>query len=185
MTTNSSSNLASCSIGIAASPIQRRRQNPSCCRNRSRQFLAVFVLMLPCTFAFSLIMTAYKPPVKSSVSKIRNSRYSDHVHHDKPQSRSSTHKAAYVGALAPPSQPNRSKSFEKRMRELVVGVPKPQQTTKKAAPEGARKLPPNVCTVQTLADYKKIVGDEKDKVVAVRFHAPWCRVSSETNICQL
>jgi thiol-disulfide isomerase/thioredoxin len=36
-------------------------------------------------------------------------------------------------------------------------------------------LPSNVFTVESLADYKVVVGDERERVVAVRFYAPWCR----------
>ena len=32
-------------------------------------------------------------------------------------------------------------------------------------------------TLSTLEEYKKIVGDEKEKMVAVRFHATYCKVS--------
>ena len=43
-------------------------------------------------------------------------------------------------------------------------------------PETAsRHLPSNVVTVETLAEYKTVVGDETHKVVAVRFYAPWCK----------
>jgi hypothetical protein len=151
---------------------------------RRQQFFAVCtlfaILMLPSTTAFSsLSMAAYKPPVKSSVSKIRNNRYSssstETVHHNRAQSRSPTQKSAYAGALNPPTRSSRqSRSFESRMRDLVLGTPKPK--TKAPPAEGARTLPSNVFTVETLEDYKKVVGDEKEKLVAVRFHAPWCRV---------
>ena len=35
--------------------------------------------------------------------------------------------------------------------------------------------PSNVIEVTSLEDYKKVVADETDKIVAVRFYAPWCR----------
>ena len=35
-------------------------------------------------------------------------------------------------------------------------------------------------TVKTLEDYKDIVADEKDRLVAVRFYAPWCRSCKES-----
>lgn len=114
---------------------------------------------IPYGEAFSATMT-YKPPVKSSVNKIRTSR----------QSRTSTsHKSAYAGALAPPvptSQPRRS--FEKRMRDLVLPHKRPS-----VAPASTR--PANLVTVRSLLEYKKVVADEKDRIVAVRFHSPYCR----------
>lgn len=39
----------------------------------------------------------------------------------------------------------------------------------------ARRLPSNVQKVETLEEYKRIVGDESSKPVFVRFYAPWCR----------
>jgi thiol-disulfide isomerase/thioredoxin len=37
-----------------------------------------------------------------------------------------------------------------------------------------------VHTVSTLRDYKKVVADETDRIVAVRFYAPWCRACRAT-----
>ena len=113
---------------------------------------------LPCSEAFSLTME-YKPPVKSSVSRIRTSR----------QSRVSTsHKSAYAGAIAPPSRPT-PHSFERRMRDLVLPKKKPT-----VVPDSR---PANLKVVETLLDFKRVVADEEDRVVAVRFYSPFCRVS--------
>ena len=118
----------------------------------------VACLALPCSEAFSLTME-YKPPVKSSVSRIRSSR----------QSRVSTsHKSAYAGALAPPSRPT-PHSFERRMRDLVL--PKKKPTTVQTD-----SRPANLKVVETLLDFKRVVADEEDRVVAVRFYSPFCRV---------
>lgn len=124
-------------------------------------WLAVMVLItvvsLPCTEAFSLRMD-YQPPVKSSVDRIRRSR----------RSRVSTsHKSAYAGTLAPPAPP---RSFEKRMRDLVLPKAKPS-----LAPAPAAR-PANFKTVKTLLDFKTVVADEPEKIVAVRFYSPYCRV---------
>ena len=43
------------------------------------------------------------------------------------------------------------------------------------AQQRRRILPSNVHEVTTLDEYKKIVGEESDQVVAVRFFAPWCK----------
>lgn len=60
------------------------------------------------------------------------------------------------------------------MRNLVLGAPQ-----RKLAPSPQRtkrqSLPQNVHVIENLADYKAIVGDERHKLVVVRFYATWCR----------
>ena len=41
-----------------------------------------------------------------------------------------------------------------------------------AAAAGSR---PTILAVDTLEDYKRVVVDERDSIVVVRFHAPWCK----------
>lgn len=58
--------------------------------------------------------------------------------------------------------------FTKRMRNLAL----PKASPKKKNISGR---PSNVIEVTSLEDYKHVVGEETDKIVAVRFYAPWCR----------
>ena len=112
----------------------------------------------------------YRPPVKSSVSKLHDRRGNS-------AGRTSPKASAHAGALSPPisSSPLESStvsgtsSFERRMRDLVLGNQKRKPSTQK------KNVPPNVHVVQNLQDYKRLVGDERTKLVAVRFYAPWCR----------
>jgi thiol-disulfide isomerase/thioredoxin len=73
--------------------------------------------------------------------------------------------AASLAAPVTSSSPN----FGGRMRDLVLE----RQNAQKQAPK--KKLPSNVYTVETLEEYKKVVGDETNKVVCVRFFARWCK----------
>jgi thiol-disulfide isomerase/thioredoxin len=123
---------------------------------------AMLLMVLPFAASFTMEMT-YKPPVQSSVSKLRNSRFPKQD--TPPTSRSNSSKKA-TAALNHPDLIS-APSFEERMLGLV------QQPEKPAAPK--RNLPPNVFTVETLEEYKEVVGDETNKLVAVRFFAPWCR----------
>jgi hypothetical protein len=129
--------------------------------------------ILPVVESFNLWMGEYQPPVKSSVSKLYDRRFPrDFSTGGKTPSRSSS-REAYAGAIAQPTQTGTS--FERRMRDLVLGTqsltrPKPQVVRSPAAPA-------NVLTIETLQEYKKVVGDENERMVAVRFYAPWCRVS--------
>ena len=69
------------------------------------------------------------------------------------------------------SQP---KSFEERMREMVNGGRK--KSTGSTTVDNESKLPTNVKIVKTLEEYRRVVGGERDRIVVVRFFAPWCKV---------
>ena len=66
-------------------------------------------------------------------------------------------------------------NFEKRMRTML----EEQKVAKKtAATQQVNKIPTSVIQqVLSLEEYKSVVMEETDKIVVVRFHAPWCRVS--------
>jgi thiol:disulfide interchange protein len=61
------------------------------------------------------------------------------------------------------------------MRQLVVGTSIQPQPKVNTAPTSAS--PANVMTIKTLSDFRDVVANEKDKIIAVRFHATWCKVS--------
>ena len=168
----------------------RRAPTSASARWQSMRFAALvacaaFLLQAPSTTsALSSVTMAYKPPVKSSVSKLRSSSRipTDPTRGaalNNPPVRSPTSRSSFAGALAPPAgfvgtpnpAPVPTECFEKRMRNLVLGNPAIKKRTRTV------QKPANVVTVETLADYKRVVADEKDRVVAVRFHGEWCRVS--------
>lgn len=62
-------------------------------------------------------------------------------------------------------------NFAQRMKNLIK---KDSQKTKRPpTPEGT---PSNLIRLTTLQEFKQVVGDEKDKLVVVRWYAPWCKV---------
>ena len=155
--------------------------------------------------AFRISME-YRPPVKSSVRKLGgldsrgylastpsggSSSSSSAASGGNRDVQRAAHALSYHGAAASPATTARSpvrQSFERRMRNLVLGNPQPPQTNHHAPTENALlspsrttmprvALPPNVRTVHSLSDYKALVGDERNKMVVVRFYADWCRVS--------
>ena len=69
----------------------------------------------------------------------------------------------------------RRSSFKDRMRNIVV-KDSGQSADAKVGEKNGR--PSNVKECATLDDYKVVVGDERDKLVVVRFYATWCKVSS-------
>jgi thiol-disulfide isomerase/thioredoxin len=83
------------------------------------------------------------------------------------------------------SRPSSSSSrgdFESRMRKLLngrVGLGgnrrKIQSEPSSDIDRRVHGLPTNFHVVQTLQEYKEVVGDEKEKIVCTRFFAPWCK----------
>jgi thiol-disulfide isomerase/thioredoxin len=71
------------------------------------------------------------------------------------------------------------------MREALFGGPTTSSSSSSKVKQERRMVtqqqptlhnkPSNVKTVESLQDFKTIVGDETEKLVAVRFHATYCR----------
>jgi len=68
---------------------------------------------------------------------------------------------------SPPS--SEMSSFQKRMLQRM------NPTTKKKTPIRNKNIPDNLMKLETLEEYKNIVGGNKDKLIVVRFYAPWCK----------
>ena len=134
----------------------------------------------------------YQPPVKTSVMKqLMQGRISNSVGSNSGgtlnggsdagpasgaanianggTSRPSTAQAAFAGSISLPPP-----SFEQRMRDMVLGKPL-SQAQSSARGVAKRSLPANVQVIETLQDYKVVVGDERQKIVAVRFYATYCK----------
>lgn len=133
----------------------------------------MFVMSLQECSSFSLEMMTYKPPVKSSVKKLYDRRFpadSSRSYSSRPTSR----KSAHAGALATPPPVSQPANFERRMRDLLFQQ-QPKSTKVGRPTSRTVAVPSNVVTVNTLAEYKTAVGDESARLVAVRFHATYCR----------
>jgi len=76
-------------------------------------------------------------------------------------------------ALAYDKPPSEMSDFQKRMRKLVVG--KPASATEKNRMRRNKNTPENLRIVETLEEYKKVIKGNNDKIVVVRFYAPWCK----------
>ena len=57
------------------------------------------------------------------------------------------------------------------MRNIVQGQRKTVPVTKKPS-----NMPENIQIATSLDEYKQIVGGERERIVVVRFYAPWCKV---------
>lgn len=75
-------------------------------------------------------------------------------------------------AASPPSR-SRTSDFQRRMRNLVTR----ENNRSKPKRQGVQKdpRPDNVRVARTLESYKTLVGDERQKLVVVRFYATWCK----------
>jgi thiol-disulfide isomerase/thioredoxin len=132
-------------------------------------------------------MMAYKPPVKSSVSKLGTNRYRSPQQH-KRRTTSSSHQQQATFISTPPQDLESSSSsspsplpFQDRMRNML-GTRQRQQERRRDA---QRRLPSNVHEVTTLQAFKEMIvmeqsSDESSassspRLIAVRFYAPWCK----------
>jgi hypothetical protein len=174
------------------------RQRTSASVHLQMFWMAIVFSCIPSSQSFSMKMGEYKPPVKSSVGKLHDGRFSRDLsasqgNSSPSRSRSSSSKSASAAGISyyePASDLTSSStsddSFEKRMRDMVLGNEKQREVARTATALPTRKfarklpptiLPPNVHKIETLQDYKTMVADETESVVAVRFYAPWCKVS--------
>ena len=128
-----------------------------------------WMLLFSSASSFSLQMD-YKPPVQSSVSKLRNSRFRSSTTSTNKKSSTSNQAAASYVSTPQEVATSSTGTFEDRMRGLVFGKKKEQSQAKET-----RNLPANVFVVDNLQEYKRVVGEETSRVVAVRFYAPWCK----------
>ena len=71
--------------------------------------------------------------------------------------------------------------FAKRMKNIIRKEEK-QRNTKKRTTKSNNAAPKNLLRIKTLSDFKKVVGDEKERLVVVRWYAPWCKVRVKTYI---
>ena len=87
-------------------------------------------------------------------------------------SRPPTAHAAFRGSMPLPSP-----TFEQRMRDRVFGKSRQSEPHQSESSGDVRhqRRPSNVRMIETLQEYKTIVGDEPNKVVAVRFYATYCK----------
>ncbi|KAL7559430.1 hypothetical protein ACA910_009990 [Epithemia clementina (nom. ined.)] len=103
--------------------------------------------------------------------------------------KTSSSQSAVAGGTSYASASSRQgpSSFEQRMRDALFRQDSPrrnrrtegnQQLEEEASPTADSRVtahPPNLITINSLSEYKRVVGEELDRVVAVRFHAPYCR----------
>ena len=83
--------------------------------------------------------------------------------------RSRSESTTQVPATTIDSPSGSMSNFERRMKKLVQTTPKT-----KTVPQN---MPENIQTVETLEEFKNVICSNKDdKLIVVRFYAPWCKV---------
>lgn len=70
---------------------------------------------------------------------------------------------------------NEMSDFQRRMRNLVTDADDQKRAKRSFKQKLKKRGPPNFQVIDTLEDYKKVVGGNKDKLIVVRFYAPWCK----------
>jgi thiol-disulfide isomerase/thioredoxin len=73
---------------------------------------------------------------------------------------------------SPPS--SEMSDFQRRMRKLINSS---SDKKKKSMQQSNNKnAPKNLMRVDTLEEYKNVISGNRDKLIVVRFYAPWCKV---------
>lgn len=178
------------------------------------KILLILAMIVNPSSQYSIMtMQEYRPPVKSSVNKLHSDRRSNiqsttstSTHHrsgkispEKQQQQqqrrrfsSSSGKSSHAGGIAVPlpdsSLSTGVKSFERRMRDLVLGTPRKQSDSDLIQHQTKQQpldqydvnemvgVPSNVKVINSLEEYKQIVGEERKLLVVVRFFASYCKV---------
>jgi hypothetical protein len=95
-----------------------------------------------------------------------------------PKKRSSASKVRMTSSLVD-HHVTTSPTFERRMRNVLI---RDEQKRKRL---NTSRGPANVKLVTSIEDYKKVVGEEREKIVVARFYAPWCKVCALISVILL
>lgn len=80
---------------------------------------------------------------------------------------------------SPPS--SEMSDFQRRMRKLINSS---SDKKKKSMQQSNNKnAPKNLMRVDTLEEYKNVISGNRDKLIVVRFYAPWCKVCLFMRLC--
>lgn len=134
----------------------RRRQSQRCSFYRT-SLLKIFFLANCCILQFR-IASSFTPSSSRSHASIPMASI-----------RSGSESTIRVQATTIDSPSGSMSDFERRMKKLVQTTPKTKTLSK--------NMPENIQTVETLEEFKKVICSNKDdKLIVVRFYAPWCKV---------
>ena len=143
-------------------PTQRR--NTKITRHHKKTIFMSFITVLATSLAFLSICNAYVPTVHK-IGYIRTT----------PQSSSQQSFRRHLKLSASATIDNTSSyemsNFARRMKNLIS-----KDTKKSTKSKANNKAPKNLIRIETLEDFKQVLGTNQDKIVVVRWYAPWCKV---------
>jgi hypothetical protein len=144
--------------------------------SRGILFVAVLVLctMTTCTRAYTINAPRNTRPFQTTRlmgehTKKESSHEETYALRRPPKKRSSASKVRMTSSLVD-HHVTTSPTFERRMRNVLI---RDEQKRKRL---NTSRGPANVKLVTSIEDYKKVVGEEREKIVVARFYAPWCKV---------
>lgn len=124
--------------------------------NTSKKPSTMKLLLLVSSFLASSTTSAFSPqPIITSVVSTSTSTSTSALHYT-------------VAADLPPQQ---RQSIQENMRQVVA----PTQQQQQQSTQSTQQQLPNMMDIDNLADFKRYVLDEPDRLTLVRFHAPFCR----------
>jgi len=158
---NSTAQMAPCSLSTSAplSPIIFGRKKNQHCRS-----LALFSIIM---IAFNMqVAESYVHPQIQQIFSQRTQ--SDHI--NRPSIALSSSSATFDA-----DQLSGMSDFQRRMRRLVTETDEKKKAKKSPKQNSGRGRPPNFKVIDTLDEYKNVIGKNQNKLIVVRFYAPWCK----------
>ncbi len=133
------------------------------------------ILLFTIVLTLSWRSTGAFTPSCHSINTFATSRQQHQQQPQQPQPQTSRNRIITSAATlnGPPSSYEMS-DFARRMKNIIS-----KENKRKPPGSNVNAAPKNLMRIKTLSEFKKIVGDEKEKLVVVRWYAPWCKVRKE------
>lgn len=160
---HSSAQTAQCNI-VTTAPVSPSISGKKSCRGF--RFLSLCMII-----AMTINMTAVESYVHPHIHSICRHR----VQEERINMYTSVLEMATGTLDAPRSGEMEMSDFQRRMRRLVTEKDDQKRARRSFKRNIKKRGPPNFQIIDTLEDYKKVVGGNKDKLIVVRFYAPWCK----------
>lgn len=147
----------------------RQRSNRFPGRNEGSSFT---FLMLYIVFLISFISThnvAYAESTKSPIAVAFVSAGRLRPLSNKQQSWTTGRTVVDLPATAFDSPPSEMSDFQRRMKKLIT------DKKKKKNLQSNKNAPKNLMRIDTLEEYKNVISGNREKLIVVRFYAPWCK----------
>jgi len=133
------------------------------------------ILLFPLYIILALGPTSIAAFTPSSQNTHSSPSINSHHHHQHGRKRNLIITSAATIDGSPSSY--EMSDFARRMKNIIRKDAQQQQQQRRSnrGSTTSPKAPKNLMRITTLSEFKQVVGDEEDKLVVVRWYAPWCK----------